>query len=302
MPDFMLGFLKIHTLQFKLLIASFGLTLLVMGSTLVEGSLSRFLTGLGGAATVASIVSILFTASTEQAVNDFRKEAVIDLCKEVSAAVAYVGADVKDYVRAIQKSMYSVRVSRTVFNMGVTDVRFGGLVDDDFLKSQRSLDIFIKDGHTFFEKRNDVIRSRMCDQTKSTRIIIVHPDYQFMEAVANMDDHKENKPDIQRADCLKVIRTLQEISKVALKSGIDIRKTTEFFGIKMVPTWNGFLGDDRGFAYFYYTRAYRGDLLRLSFDDIGEGALYCNLKREIDELLRDHCRGRWNLWEYSEAV
>jgi hypothetical protein len=194
----------------------------------------------------------------------------------------------------------SDEVERQLGLKGISGFQSGSLVDDEFLRSQNKLDIFLKDGHTFFknEQRRAAVRYRLIDARKTTRVFIVHPDYNYIQAVANMDEKKYDKPHIQIDDCRGSIEILQSLADEIRVSGDEkVTIRNEFIGINLVPTWNGFVGDTVGYVYMYYTRPYNGPLNRIEFQrTINDDDLYNNFSTELRLIRRFNCMG--DLWKY----
>ncbi|HXW30217.1 MAG TPA: hypothetical protein VEK55_12725 [Xanthobacteraceae bacterium] len=278
-----------------------GVILLSIGSRLSEGWASKIIMSLGSAGFVSGTIAILFSASTEKAIAEFRSEAAEQLSTDVQTTLKSETAELKSFVREIQKSLYSDDV-RTVFAAGIIGIQkiWAGELDDEYLRSQESLDIFLKDGHTFFKDHIDAIADRLCDSRKSTRIMIVHPDFELMSAVASMDFKKAGSPERQRSEILDTITRLQAVASRARHRGLEITERNEFRGYHLIPTWNFFLGDSRCYLHLYRSRAYRGPLHTIIFQKTDTG-LYEDMKEEIREILRDHCGTNSNLWDYSCA-
>jgi hypothetical protein len=101
------------------------------------------------------------------------------------------------------------------------------------------------------------LKARFSNPALHTKILIVHPDFKFIDAVELMDDEKLN----QRADCLRAIAAMRLIREEMLESA-DIHKSgrVEFIGYNMIPTWTGFFGRDRAFVSMYFSDPQRGPL------------------------------------------
>ena len=130
--------------------------------------------------------------------------------------------------------------------------------DPTFLLAQKELTIHMKDGYSFFRANAKLLTERFSDPTKTTNIIVVHPDSHNMMAVADMDDNKLTHT--QRSDCLQAVKVLHGIRDTLQAEGQDITERVMFVGQDNVPTWNGFVGDKKAMINLYNTRPYRGKL------------------------------------------
>lgn len=160
-----------------------------------------------------------------------------------------------------------------------------GRISDDFLIHQQNLDVFLKDGHSFFKQRASMLRQRLADPAKTTRIIIVHPDFVHIEAVGAMDAAKKLQPGQQRLDCIGSILTVQEIALETERSDYDPRRCNLFRGCDVIPTWNGFIGDRAGLMNLYFSRPHRGPLNAIVFQD-GDGGFFSSIKEDFEIILR----------------
>jgi hypothetical protein len=174
----------------------------------------------------------------------------------------------------------------------------------DFLSGQRNLVIFLKDGYSFFKANAELLTQRLADPSKRTTLIIVHPDSLHLKAIADMDPHKAGKPEVQQSDCQQAVRLLHEI-RANLKTEYkgDCAERTTFIGHDLVPTWNGFVGDELAIVNLYPTRSYRGPLVSFTaFKDGENGAdiLYVNARTDCEEIVREAGQNaRSNLWNYA---
>jgi nucleoside 2-deoxyribosyltransferase len=135
---------------------------------------------------------------------------------------------------------------------------------DEYVAKQEELFVMLKDGYTFFSERSDLLFERLCDPALTTKIMILHPEYEYMGAIASMDPLKRGSPELQKNDCIRAIGTMQRMrEKIQQKTGRDISKQVTFVGYRLVPTWNGFVGRTRATIHLYPTIPYRGDLQTL---------------------------------------
>jgi hypothetical protein len=163
--------------------------------------------------------------------------------------------------------------------VGVREV-WAGIVDDRFLRAQISLDIFLKDGHRFFKERQELLLERLIDTSKTTRIFIVHPDYNRIEAIAEMDPDKAKKRIKQKADCLLAITTMQEIAKEAARKGVDPRIRNHFLGYQHIRTYNAVLNT-------------------LECKKMRQGGIFNNYKGDLDKIARE--TETVELWSYRAS-
>jgi hypothetical protein len=146
----------------------------------------------------------------------------------------------------------------------LVDCDWSANMNSEFLFAQENLTIFLKDGYTFFRANAEILTRRFADPAKTTRVIIVHPDTPFMDAVASMDDKKKSFPESQRSDCLQAVRVMHEIrEKLLADLGTDCANRVKFIGQDNVPQGNYFIGDDTAIINLYPTRPHRGSLLSL---------------------------------------
>jgi hypothetical protein len=158
---------------------------------------------------------------------------------------------------------------------------WAGVDNDKWLREQRELYILLKDGKSFFEERRNALRDRqddplyerLVDRKKVTQILIVHPHFRFIDAVANADPKKAQEPQIQIDECLQAVRTMQAMASEAMSPGIDITKRNTFSGYHLVPTYNATFGDENAHINFYYTRPYRGNLISLECRRLEHGGI-----------------------------
>jgi hypothetical protein len=136
--------------------------------------------------------------------------------------------------------------------------------------------------------------------------MILHPDYKYMSAVAEMDPHKSQFPEKQRNDCLRAVQIIQglrdDIEKDTKK---DISKVVTFVGYRLVPTWNGFISESEATIHLYPTVPYRGDLLTLKIsakDENGSSTRWYNkYLNEYNEIMRfvESDFANSDLWKYG---
>jgi len=188
---------------------------------------------------------------------------------------------------------------------------WAGTIDDDFITSQENLSILLKDGHTYFHVRAEALMERLrrrhglSHAPGSTSILILHPDYEHMSAVADMDPQKKGHPEKQRADCLKAVDAMQKILKQLNSEGIlGIEKKVRFAGYRMIPTWNGFLGTTHAFIHLYHTAPYRGVLRTLKIPATGRTGRpiewFEEYRGDYAEIIRttEEDAPSWDLWNY----
>jgi hypothetical protein len=103
--------------------------------------------------------------------------------------------------------------------------------------------------------KREELKARFCDNRLQTKILLLHPDYRFIEAVANMDVHKAGSPDKQKSDCKFAIRLLQELrAEIQQEREEDIRDRVQLYGYHLVPTWAGFVGRSGASISMFFTR------------------------------------------------
>jgi hypothetical protein len=182
---------------------------------------------------------------------------------------------------------------------------WAGKVSDDFLLKENPLSILLKDGHTFFRTKGELLKRRFLSAGKMTNILILHPDYKYIGAVADMDPHKKGFPKKQRVDCLDSIRIMHGIrNAIRAEMKIDIAERVLFLGFKTIPTWNGFISATQAIIHIYPTFPHRGDLQTLEIASKDhDGNLtqwYEKYRTEFQEIVRmvegesEDC----DLWNY----
>lgn len=208
----------------------------------------------------------------------------------------------------MMRSMFADNIQKHVFANGLIGAfpLWAGRVPSDFIRSEQDLRIMLKDGFTFFSERKAELKERFRQRGFHTKILMLHPDYPFMAAVAQMDHVKSDNVRQQLQDCRFAIDTMQQIRAELLHESqgkIDIRQTVEFLGYSLVPTWTGFIGSSTSYVSLYFTRPYRGELNTLliqKFDDRGrETPLYESMFREFEEIWRYlHPQKNASLFDY----
>lgn len=177
------------------------------------------------------------------------------------------------------------------------DRSWAGLVDEKWFSEQRNLDILLKDGKRFFEERKELLFQRLVDFDKRTRILIVHPEFSHIKAVASMDLDKRHVPQIQTDDCLAAIAIMQKlvIDAKRERDGIDITKRNVFSGYHAIPTYNALFGDERAYIHMYYSKPYRGYLNTFECQKNGKDSIFTDLKDfDFAEILRNYSEPLWN--------
>jgi hypothetical protein len=180
-----------------------------------------------------------------------------------------------------------------------------GNIPDDFFTSQECVDIFLKDGHSFFENKISLLTRRFLSTTNKTRILLLHPDYEHIGVVADMDNRKRGRPLLQKGDCISAIKKMHTIREQTLSAEFDCANSVLFLGYHMVPTWNGFISENAAYIHLYTTLPYRGDLNTLFIvekNNIGKRSeWYQSYRQEYDEIVRsaEENIGNNNLWTYN---
>ena len=236
---------------------------------------------------------------------------IVDTYSDISAFKKKLGDHLSQKVTLLRGKDKDSLLFR---DTGIRDATsmWAGTVDNTFILDQRHLSILLKDGHTFFGTRAETLRERFRRyhgsnrESGSTSILILHPEYQHMAAVADMDPQKKGHPEKQRADCLRAIRTMHGIREYLDSEGIpDIEKKVRFAGYRMVPAWNGFLGTTHAFIHLYHTAPYRGVLRTLRIPTKGRAGRavewyeeYLGDYAEIIRTAEEEDPG-CNLWNYN---
>jgi hypothetical protein len=181
-----------------------------------------------------------------------------------------------------------------------------GTIENKFVASQNNLSLFLKDGHSFFRDKVGPLKQRLLARGGSTCVMILHPDYEHMAAVANMDPIKRGHPDKQRADCLNSIKVMHSIrDSIKQETGSDISGAVTFRGYRAVPTWCGFIGESAAIIHLFHTRPHRGDLLTFEMTSTavegGSAEWYDKYALEYSELLRmtDEDYPDCDLWNFK---
>jgi hypothetical protein len=183
-----------------------------------------------------------------------------------------------------------------------------GTISDGFMLAQEELFIFLKDGHTFFNSCAHLLQQRFVDKKCTTKVLILHPDFEHIDAVASMDPKKKGN-DIQRKDCLGAIGVMHNIRRdIISNGGMDIASRVLFLGYRTIPTWSGFIAKTEAIIRLYPARPHRGDLLTLQIDaktkDNMPAAWYQEYRTDFDEIVRmakDESLD-WDLWKFHSPV
>ena len=180
---------------------------------------------------------------------------------------------------------------------------WAGQVDIKFLLEEQDLWIVLKDGHTFFTDRREALAQRLAGSDLKTTIMILHPDYAHIAAVADMDPNKRGKPDMQVKDCRFAVQTLHDLRNRLIADGRDdIAKTVKFIGYRQVPVWIGFIGNSQAIVHIYCTHPYRGKLPTIKCQrDGANSVLFDWYKTDVGQLERDTTNSTepYNLWNYK---
>lgn len=174
------------------------------------------------------------------------------------------------------------------------------------LFGEHTLTILFKDGFTFFSESVNVLKQRLLHPDFSTTLLLLHPDYEYLGGVADMDPGKRGNLESQRSDCIQAIRKMHNLRmEILAETGQDIAKRVRLIGYRNVPTWNGMLGESRTIVSLYPTHAYRGNLVTLDICNTlpsGQRSLWFNwYATDVTELIRfAQAESRsWNLWDYK---
>jgi nucleoside 2-deoxyribosyltransferase len=167
---------------------------------------------------------------------------------------------------------------------------------DDLLCREETLNIFLKDGRTFFREKRTLLEQRFSTVRARTDILLLHPDYAHMAAVAAMDPNKNSRK--QREDCVAAIKAMHDI-RANLPDSDRLDDRVGFWGYHLVPTWNGFMGEHDAIIHLYFSRPYRGELntliLKGSDPSRKPSGLFTAYRTEFVEILRE-LRPESNLW------
>jgi hypothetical protein len=186
-----------------------------------------------------------------------------------------------------------------------TNFLWNGSDIDEFILKEKELLIFLKDGYTIFSKKYNLLLRRFQDPTLLSKVMILHPDYEYMGAVAGMDPFKIGNPNIQKGDCMKAISAMHQMRKqIKIEKAEDISKRIVFGGYRAVPTWNGYIGDSKAIIHLYPTVAFRGNLPSLEIvannNTGGQTDWYRIYKNEWEQIERDlEKQPGSNLWKYN---
>lgn len=167
---------------------------------------------------------------------------------------------------------------------------------DEFLLREETISIFLKDGQTFFREKSVLLERRFSTVQAQTNILLLHPDFAHMEAVAAMDPSKDAQK--QKRDCMAAIDMMHSLRARA----IDLESRVGFWGYHLVPTWNGFLAESEAIVHLYFSRPHRGELNTLILkakNPLGKtSTLFTAYRTEFNEILRE-LRPDANLWNYN---
>lgn len=205
-------------------------------------------------------------------------------------------------IRHVQRLKESVTVS-DADGLASMEIAWSCSVSDEFLLAKGDLTIKVKDGFTFFSKRSAVLKKRFSNPRHKTMVLMVHPDYEHLAALADSDPEKRGEPEIQRNDCICSVKEMQLLRATILHEiKLDIAKTVTFMGYRSSPTWAGILGPVESSIGIYNTRCYRGELLTMRIvNRLGSGEqsmLYKHFIKDVDETIRVSRSNRdsWDLW------
>ena len=124
-----------------------------------------------------------------------------------------------------------------------------------------------------------------------------------MDAIANMDNKKKGIPELQRSDCMQVVKILQEIrTNLFTESQDDCTRRVSFIGQNNVPTWNGFVGDYEAVINLYPTHPSRGQQASLKAKKDGlpsEEMMYQWAADDCVSIARGTDPVKDNLWNYQ---
>jgi len=255
-------------------------------------TIESLLSNLGAGLVSAGLLAFFFERLTRESgwlVNEQNKD---DMIHEVSKRIDHQALELRGIIWNVMRDSYTEEIRKNVFDSGVVHVHqlWSGDVPKEFIKSQQRLRIMWKDGFSFLGKRESELKERFRETHFKTQILIVHPKFQFMGAIAQMDPYK-GTADKQVADCHSAIATMQKIREELRNENIDIRERVEFFGYSLVPTWNGYIGDSLAYVSLYFTRPYRGGLNTLEIvatsDQSKTTPYYDSMQNEFDEIFRD---------------
>jgi hypothetical protein len=285
-----------------------GVVLLLVEGRFHSSTLQSILVNIGSGFLSAGILAFVFEHLTRESswlVNEQIKE---DITKEVSRLLASEeglsgtllheihrqSLESRTMLWEMMRSAFIEDVQKHVFAAGLVGAfeLWAGRVPKDFLQSELDLRIMLKDGFSFFSERKQELKERFRKKNLQTKILMLHPNYPFMPAVAQMDHVKAEEVAKQVADCRFGILTMQQIRSELLSETerIDISDRVEFLGYSLVPTWTGFIGSSLAYVSMYFTRPYRGNLNTLiirSTDDRGqETPYYQSMFREFEEIRR----------------
>ncbi|HEY6640543.1 hypothetical protein [Povalibacter sp.] len=206
--------------------------------------------------------------------------------------VRRLSLETRAMLREVSCAGFQDSIRREVFASGVVGAYplWSGRVPADFMLTEPSLRVMLKDGRSFFKEREADLKDRFRRNGFRTTILILHPDSPYMGAVARMDHVKADDVYKQVKDCHYAIEAMQKIGSELLKEGVDIRKNVDFLGYPFVPTWTGFIGESLAYVSMFFTRPHRGDLNTIvirKHDDRGEETqFYKAMSREYEEIRR----------------
>jgi hypothetical protein len=180
-----------------------------------------------------------------------------------------------------------------------------GKLADEFILQERELSILLRDGHTFFRTKGELMRKRLMDKERTTRFLLLHPEYEFIDAVADMDPLKKGQPGVQKRDCMRAVEALQKLRhRIRSDEGMDIGSRVSVRGYKCIPTWMGQIGTSKAVVHLFSTMPRQSDMLTLEIpaktDDGGYSELYQRYKSEFEEIDRmTEGDPKSDLWSYE---
>jgi len=268
---------------------------------------SNFSTGLSTGLIVTSIVSFSLEKYTKRSLKNLQESTQINLSSNITEIVKNNTASTNVLIYEIFRSLFTDEIKRHVLDGGITSafsMWVGTNIDgfDKWFLNQDKMDIFLKDGKTFFSEKRELIKERFLNK-KKTRIMIIHPHYNHLGVVAEADPYKKEKTQIE--DCIVSINVMHSIRNDLIKIGIECCDFVDFIGYRVFPTWNGYIGDNYAYIYLYFSRPYRGRLNTLFItaytNKSNVSDWYESYSLDYNELIRltEASDENYNLWLFG---
>jgi hypothetical protein len=281
--------------------------------------------GIGSGFLTSGIVALAFETLTHESnwlvLNAIQDQITEELQKQLtgdlgiqSILIGYMDRHSQELHNLLMEAVqdaFTPTVRKEALSSGIIGAHalWANTISESFLMSEKDLKILLKDGHDFFQNHAEGLKKRFQEKTLKTTILILHPEYKYIDAVAAMDPDKDpakpGQKDKQKNDCLLAISTMKGIRKELLQiENEEIKTRVEFFGYHYIPTWTGFIGSKLAYIALYFTHPHRGPLNTLVIHKgTGKGHTYYeSMFQEYSSIHREASEnGAVSLFDYNET-